>query len=1094
MRIYYILLISLLTACGSDKAQDQSSDKKEAEQNLPEGEMSLVELDPKTTNVNFQNLLTETEDLNYFSFEYMYNGGGVAIGDINNDGLPDIYFTGNQVPDKLYLNKGNMQFEDITKTALGQSLNGWNNGVVMADVNADGLLDIYVCRGGNASFNGRKHNLLYINQGNLTFKEEAAIFGLADSLSSTQATFFDADKDGDLDAYIVNVPEHFNGNEILLEDIRQIFLKGENESDHFYRNNNGHFDEESMAVGINNHSFGLGLSTGDLNSDGLTDIYVSNDYFVRDYIFYNTGQKFFEMCTKVTKHISNFGMGSDIADFNNDGYNDIMVLDMAFSDHVRSKENMASMSPEKFNQMQKIGEHKQYMSNSLQLNAGNGTFSEIALFAGVAKTDWSWSPLFADLDNDGWKDLIVTNGYKRDIGNRDFQSKADAASKQGANNLSLLDLVPTSKVANVIYQNSKTKRFKDVSEAWGFAKAVNSNGMAYGDLDGDGDLDLVVNNMDEIASIYENTASLNYIQIVPKGPNANPFGIGVKCKITQGSASQWYELSNARGYLSSSEPIIHFGLGNSGDEVNIELTWPDGKINNLSTSINKRISVDHKDAKFITPEIQDPPLFANSEIMEIRFDHLQMPYDDYKTEILLPHSQARFGPAMCAGDVNGDGQDDLYICGGAGQNGILYLNKNGKLTPSGFTTQNSKRNEQGAHFFDVDGDSDLDLYIAIGGPKEHADLTMMYEDQLYINDGQGNFNLSQTFSETKTSSTSVIRSADYDKDGDLDLFVGGRTVHGKYPQNPHSFIFKNENGKLILDEKAFEARNLLGMVTGAEFSDYDSDGDIDIIIVGELMTITVMNNENGVFTKEDIPSLAFTGGFWQHLRKADIDGDGDEDFLLGNLGENNKFQPSQEQPLNVYANDFDGNGSLDIVLSKQKGDKHYPVRGKECSSQQMPIISQKFPSYSSFAHAQMEDIYTPEKLNEADIHHVHTMSSYIMWNNNGQFELQKLDVDAQIGPITSSAIIDLNSDGKLDLLLSGNYYDTEPETVAYDGSYGCVLVNNGEQSFTSLPQNQTKWFAPWNVKSMVTVNSNGTSHFIFGVNGEKVKTLKLNKL
>ena len=1092
--LLYITLTVLLVGCSSGESEPESSaeNPSESSRETAQAEMQLVELDPNKTGVTFSNIIAETEDLNYFTFEYMYNGGGVAIGDLNNDGLPDLYFTGNQSPDKLYLNTGNLTFQDVTESAIGAPDNGWHNGVVMADVNADGWLDIYVCRGGNADFKGNRSNLLYLNNGDMTFSESAAQLGLDDTLSSTQASFFDADGDGDLDAYVMNVPTDFNQQEVRISEVKALFAAGKNESDRFYRNKGGHFEEASQEVGINNHAFGLGLATGDLNADGRTDLYVTNDYYVRDYTFYNTGSAFVELSTQVTKHLSNFGMGVDIADFNNDGFEDIMVLDMAYSDHVRSKRNMASMSPEKFVQMQQIGEHKQYMTNTLQMNVGNGTFSEIAQYAGVAKSDWSWSPIFADLDNDGWKDLIITNGFRRDAGDRDFQIAAHESQQQDASYLDLVKLMPTSKVANMIFRNQgATSKFEDATSEWGFERAVNSNGMAIGDLDRDGDLDLVINNMDEVASIYENKTEQGHIQATLVGPKLNPFAVGAKVELLYGDGTnQHSSIKAARGYLSSSEPLIHFGIGGNPEKLpnEIKVTWPDGKVSRVKAVPNERLTINYAEAKSAPVSDRPAPWFASLNITETPFRHTEDPYPDYEREVLLPHSQSRFGPCLATADINGDGTEDLFVGGAYGQTGMLYVQRDDKLLPHRLENQERSNEQQGAYFFDCDGDGDQDLYVALGSPQGAQ------QDRLYLNDGTGILTWAPRHLPAMPTSTKCVVSADYDGDGDLDLFVGGRTVHGRYPEAPESYLLRNEGGHFMIDERTVGDGFRPGMVTGAVFSDYDKDGDPDLILVGELMPITVFDNLDGAFTTASHPELSQTGGFWQTISVLDLDNDGDDDLVVGNLGENNKFHPSADHPLTIYTNDFDDNGTLDIVLSKYQGNKHYPVRGRECSSQQMPFIQEKFPSYQSFAEAEMTEIYSAEKLNAASRHDIHTMSSYVLWNEDGAFNKMRLPWLAQLGPITSVLPMDVNNDGLQDLLLAGNWFDTEPETVAYDGSHGCCLINrNG--SFEAIDQATSGWFAPWNIRSMVALRrSMGLPFIILGVNDGPMRAYQINQL
>ncbi len=1044
-------------------------------------------LEPKSSNISFANNITETDNENWFTYEYYYNGGGVAIGDINNDGLADVYFTGNMVEDKLYLNKGNLEFEDITERALKLPKAGWNTGVTMADVNADGFIDIYVSRAGPNKTPEQKANLLYINNGDLTFTEQATTFGIADTGLTTQTAFFDFDLDGDLDVYVLNFPDGFFS--MSGEELKNFYAQGRNQSDRLYKNEDGKFVDVSKEVGISNHAFGLGLSVGDINDDGYPDLYVANDYEERDYMFINHQGKFMEAAMQRTKHISNFGMGTDIADFNNDGFLDIIEMDMAYSSHVRSKRNMESMSSEKFWTMVTSGKHFQYMVNTLQLNNGNGTFSEIGQLAGVAKTDWSWGALFADLDLDGYKDIAITNGYRKDMKDRDLSQNLSDISKEKGKKLTFTEayqFMPETRVRNYFFQNNKDLTFKDVSESWGIKEKLNSNGIAYGDLDNDGDLDMVINNIDEVASVYINTNNTenNFIALQLKGDKNNPFAVGAKVKVTTGKGIQVQELFPTRGYQSSVDYKLVFGVGDAQKISKIEVRWPNQQISiveNVEPNQTLQLSVNDAKSGSLSKETYQPLFAFASSNIQLPYKHQENEFDDFKREILLPHKLSNLGPCMDVADVNGDGLEDIFIGGAKNQAGqILQQNPDHTFSvlANKIFEQHKISEDVGAQFFDCDNDGDMDLYVASGGndfdAKDNA-----FQDRLYLNDGSGNFSKMANLPKM-TSSTQVVKPFDIDGDDDLDLFVGGRLVAGKYPFPAQSYILENKGGNFT-DATAKYAEEIteIGMVTGAEFVDVDNDKDYDLVLVGEWMPLTIFKNENGKFKKE---TKADTEGLWYSLTKADIDNDGDMDLIAGNMGKNAKFKASIEKPFNVYCNDFDENGTYDIVLSSFEGENHYPVRGKECSSQQMPFISEKFPTYKQFAEAKMTDIYG-EKLDEALHLQVKDLYSSIFINDGkGKFTQQHLPIQAQVSPINAIIVEDVNKDNILDIVMSGNMYGAEVETVRYDAGRGVVLLGKGNNEFRILQPYESGFFAWANTKAMEKMKIGDNDCYVLTVN------------
>ena len=1040
------------------------------------------------TNISFSNDIEENEMHNVFSYEYFYNGGGVSIGDLNNDGLSDIYLTGNMVSDKLYLNKGALKFEDITSNAIESGIGGWHTGTTMADVNGDGLLDIYVCRAGDRKNFPDASNLLYINNGDLTFTESAHEYGLDDSLNSTQAAFFDFDLDGDLDVYVMNVPDElFAFNK---EEYRELFLSKSNSSDHFYINENGKFKNVSHEVGINNHAFGLGLAIGDIDNNGWPDIYVANDYEDRDYMFMNTEGKFKEELRLRTRHVSNFGMGVDIADFNNDGDQDIVEMDMAYATHERSKRNMASMSNKKFWSMVYRGNHFQYMVNTLQLNNGNASFSEIGQLAGIAKTDWSWGALFADFDNDGYKDLVITNGQHRDLKDRDFQNEFERRIEGGkqASLDEILAIAPESKQSNYVFRNKGDLTFENSTENWGFDKKVNSNGIAYADLDNDGDLDLVVNNLGEKTSIYENQLEdNNYIAFEFHGNIKNTKALGTRVKLYTKDGIQVQELFTTRGYQSSVDTRMVFGLGTLTSVDTVEIRWPDNKTTILTGMMaNEKHTIDYSKSNFVeTPEAHYSRLFKDiSGTLPFDFRHQENSFNDFDREILLPHALSNQGPTIAVGDINNDGLDDVFFGGAKGRISGLFKQEEG-VKP--FTPQqcealilDSLSEDVGSLFFDADGDGDQDLYVASGGNDFDMDAEEL-QDRLYLNDGSGVFTKNTEALPRMISSTKVVKCSDIDGDGDLDLFVGGRLTPGRYPVASRSYLLKNENGRFY-DATAEFSKDLLnpGMVNGAEFADINGDGKVDLTIIGEWLGFTNFINHGDSLVKQKV--MQESEGLWFSLLAADIDKDGDMDFVAGNLGKNAKFKASLEHPLSVYGNDFDENGSFDLVLSSYQGETNYPVRGRECSSQQMPFITEVCPTYKDFAEADMTAIYG-DKLNTSIHLTARNLHSCVFMNDgSGNFEIKKLPVEAQFSPIMGMIAEDINGDGKMDLIVAGNMYEAEVETVRYDAGRGTCLLGKGDGTFTPLSPKESGFFAWSNVKSLVQFTVGKSIGYLLGIN------------
>ncbi len=1065
----------------------------------------------KISHVRFINSIVENEQHNFTNYNYIYNGGGVGVGDINNDGLTDLYFSANQESNTLYLNQGKFCFKDISTTAGVNAQDGWKNGVTFIDINCDGLLDIYVCQSGTYSDPEKRANRLYINNGNLTFKESASDFGLNDKGYSIQSYFFDYDRDNDLDMFLVNHRIDFNNNNTVIPKSDQKLSVYE--SDKLYRNNGDNtFTDITYKAGIANSAWGLSAVTADFNNDGWEDIYVANDYIEPDYLYLNNKDgTFTDNITAVMKHISYYSMGSDFADINNDSLPDLIVLDMAPDDRARSKKMMATMSSENFSKLIEGGYVPQYMINTLQINNGNGTYGEIAQFAGISKTDWSWSALFADFDNDGLQDLFVSNGIKRDITDNDFFLNIEQIRKKGLQITfdQLYDLLPSTTIKNHIYRNTGHLKFEKVNELWGMTDSVNSNGAAYADLDNDGDLELIVNNIDTHASIYKNMSrentDNNYIKIQLNGPVHNPNGIGAEIKLRSGDLKLYHKALNNRGYLSSVNTKTHFGLGKNKIIDHITVIWPDRKKSILKhVNTNQVITVNYQSYVNGNDDLtsENPGrirMFTDtSNELEIKIHHIENRHNDFAKESLLPHKQSEHGPLLATGDINNDGLDDFFIGGSSGYSGTMYIQTQ-SMQFEEYSSQpwsaDSQSEDLGSLLFDADNDGDLDLYVVSGGNEFETDAAGL-QDRLYVNQSGKSFTKSADALPKMITSGLRVISGDYDNDGDPDLFIGGRISPGNYPRPPRSYLLKNTDGKFS-DVTQTVAPALLhpGMITDALFVDIDNDEDLDLILCGEWLTISIFKNSGRDFTDVTAKAgLSQTNGWWFCLGKGDFNNDGYIDLVAGNVGENNKYKPSANEPLRLYANDFDNNGSLDIVLANSDQKTIYPVRGRDCSSLQMPFIKSNFPTYSSFANANIEQIYTKELLNSAINLEVSNFSSCILLNNgSGQFKILALPIEIQLSSINSIISKDLNSDGILDLITAGNMYGTEPETARYDAGIGMILVGQGDGSFKALNLSKSGFYVPGNVKDLKLIKSdNNRVGLLVANNNDRLQAFIMN--
>ncbi|WP_221930758.1 VCBS repeat-containing protein [Changchengzhania lutea] len=1061
---------------------------------------SLQLLLPERTGIDFSNTIQESAKINHLYYSQIYNGAGVAIGDINNDGLPDIFFCGNQVNDRLYLNKGNFQFEDITKKSRAARSPGWSCGVTMADVNADGYLDIYISRNGESMNPEERKNQLYINNKDLSFTESAMLYGLADAGFSSQAVFFDMDNDGDLDMYQVNQPPDprlFTRYKIPKE--RELYY-----SDKLYRNENGKYQDVSNHVGLSNVlAHGLSVSASDFNNDGWMDLYIANDYDEPDFMYYNNGDGTFQnVIDETLKHISRFSMGTDTGDINNDGLMDLITLDMAAEDHYRSKTNMGSMSNADFNKLVMSGKHYQFMFNTLQINSGMGGFYDVGNMTGLAKTDWSWGALMVDLDNDGLKDIVVSNGIKKDIRNNDFLSSVKETLNSGSKNFfSMSKQAPSAPLSNYIFKNKRNLEFEKVAKEWGFDTPGYSSGTAYGDLDNDGDLDIVINNMDAPAFVYENKATGNYLKIAFKGSEKNKFGYGAKAIIHHNGKMQIAENIVTRGYFSSVEPDVFFGLGKDTKIDTVEVIWADGKaINFHGIKANTTLIAKYSKSKLVEKEPdKTETLFTQIRASElgIAFVHKENEFDDFAREILLPHKLSQNGPFSAVADVNKDGLEDVFIGGASGQSGILYLQGSNGI----FSKSSSQPWEQDAVsedleclFLDVDGDNDNDLFVASGG-NEFKNGVKTLQDRIYLNNGHGEFIRDAKALPSIYENSQNVEAADIDGDGDLDLFVGTRLNAGKYLYPASSHLLINNKGRYT--DLTFQIAPMLqniGMVTDAVFTDIDKDGDEDLMVVGEWMQIILLENQNNIFTNSsDKWGLKDTRGLWWSITTSDLDNDGDDDYIIGNLGENNKFKASKEHPFKIYANDFDNNGSNDIVLSNFYKDNYVPVRGKECTSQQMPFISEKFKDYSTYASANLVDIFTEQKLQNAVEYEVSNFESIILINDGKRLVRKPLVIQVQVSPIKSSIVEDFDNDGNKDILIVGNHYPTEVETVRYDSGIGTVLMGDGKDNFNAIPPSKSGFYVPYDSRSVALVKGKDKNYILITNNNDMPILYTYNK-
>lgn len=1118
-RTFYIWFVIVFIHCKNEK-QDNAS--------LSPANTLFTSLSSEKTGINFQNEITEGVNTNVLMYEYFYNGGGVAVGDINNDGLDDIYFTANMTQNKLYLNKGNMVFEDITAASGTAGREGpWKTGVTMADVNGDGLLDIYVSYSGSLPPQKRE-NQLFINVGNDAsgmphFEDKAAEYGLNSPSFTTQAAFFDMDRDGDLDMFLLN---HNPKSLPVLDEsstAQLLSIDDPNNGLRLFKNEKGRFQDVTKQAGIRSTalSYGLGIGVADFNNDGWSDLYVSNDYTIPDYLYLNNKNgTFTDQIASSMGHTSQFSMGCDVADVNNDGWTDIFTLDMLPEDNARQKLLTAPDNYEKFDFNVKVGFNHQYMRNMLHLNngispLGSGracTYSEIGQLAGISNTDWSWAALFADYDNDGWKDLYITNGYLRDYTNLDFLKymsdyiKANQGAMNRQSALELVKKIPSSNLVNYIFRNNGDLTFSNETTNWGLGQHANSNGAAYADLDNDGDLDLIVNNINQTAFIYQNNADKyvknNYLRIKLKGDAQNAQGLGAKVFAYVNGNQQMLEQMPTRGFQSSVSPTLHMGLGKTATVDTLKIVWLSGKTQILTqVPANQTIIFEEKNATFSdknAPSYRDSQGAVGTSIFKeiaspIAYTSVKNAINDFKRQPLMVNPLSFVGPCIAKGDVNSDGLQDVYVGGGSGQSGAIFIQqKSGQFTKSNQTTfeMDKMSDDSDALFFDANGDNKPDLYVCSGGYAHFQPNAPFFQDRLYLNDGKGNFIKSTQSLPNMPVSTSCVRASDINADGKMDLFVGGRVVAGRYPEIPQSFILINQGQGIFKDEtRQFSTEmSKIGMVTDAAWYDLNGDAKQDLIIVGEWMPIMVFINENNKLVNKTADYFTKQyKGWWNKLLIDDFNKDGKPDLIVGNQGTNTQCKVSDKEPAELFYKDFDNNGAIDPILCTYIKGKPYPYVTRDELLDQMSIMRPRFPDYKSYANTGIYEVFTKEELKGVGrLEANYLKTAYFSLDNTGKFEEKVLPIEVQISPVFAVLSYDFDKDGYQDLWLGGNISRARLRFGKYDANYGILLRNKGNGEFSYIPQGQSGFILRGDVRSVISIKDK----IFVGVNQEGLRAFK----
>ena len=1054
-------------------------------------------LPSKQTGVNFRNDIVETEGLNVLAYEYFFNGGGLAVADFDNDGLQDLFFTANMGANKLYRNLGSLKFKDMTQSS-GPGIEGrpghWKTGVAVADVNADGKPDIYVCYSGKGDPDVRR-NQLFINEGGFRFREAAKEFGLDDPSFSNQAAFFDYDRDGDLDMFLLN---HSTKKVDNLEFTKYRDIPDEFAGCRFYENEGGRFRDVSDRVGISRSSltFGLGVVVADIDLDGWPDLYVTNDYNEPDHLYLNNRDKTFrDVADSALSHMSQFSMGSDIADFNNDGLPDIISLDMLPEDNRRQKLLQLQENYEIFELMQQQGLHRQYMRNMLHLNNGDGTFSEIGQLAGVSNTDWSWTPVFADLDNDGHKDLFITNGYLRDYTNKDFlkywgdYKVKKAVEREPVQLMDLVKAMPSTKIPNYVFQNHGDLTFSNRQKEWGLDRPAISSAAVCVDLDNDGDLDIVVNNINEEAFVFRNdldgsrSASHLTFKILAKDRST---ASQAKVRLYQKGRMQYVETGSSRGYLSSASYLAHFGLGGSSDVDSVSITWPDGASATIpNPSTGKLHEIPYPQAPlFDTPVRKTGAGLLKKSDSPIDYVHQGFGENDFKRQQLMLFMLSNTGPVMAKSDVDRDGREDVFVSGGKHRRGQVWMQSAyGTFSPMpGLEIVNEEESAvSAAVFFDANGDGWPDLYVAKGGYSVWEPNTASLQDELYLNDGKGVLVPSvKTLPDVSSSAKSCVRPIDIDGDGDLDLFVGGRVIPGRYPMTPESFLLINDGkGRFTRKRDAF---SYAGMVTDARWHDVNGDGRPDLFLVGEMMPISVfLNTPDGFEDASERYLPERRSGFWSALLLTDVDGDGKEDLMAANLGRNTPFRVSPEEPAELFYADFDDNGSVDPFFCYHIQGRSYPYVSRDELNDQIYAMRKRFTSYEQYSNATLKEVFTPEELKKAVSIKADEQETVLLLQRNGAFkEKAPLPIQAQFTAVRQVLSGDFDRDGKTDLMLFGNQSQNRLKMGAISASRGCLLLGRGDGTFEYAEQNRSGLAVVGDVKSAITLKHGARERILIG--------------
>lgn len=1079
-----ILIFSFVVSCNNKQSDESGAGAKQLFQLLK----------PENTGIDFVNEVADGNNFNILTYRNFYNGGGVAIGDINNDSLPDLFFTANQKKNRLYLNKGNLYFEDITEKAGVGGTMAWSTGVTMADINADGLLDIYVCNSGDVDGQNKK-NELYINNGNLTFSEKGREYNLDNEGYSTHAAFFDYDRDGDLDCYILNNSFRDPAKIELYRKMREQPSPGGHK---LMRNDGTAFTDVTIEAGIysSDIAFGLGVAVSDLNGDHLPDLYISNDFWERDYLYINKGNgQFSEELTSRINYCSTSSMGADIADINNDGYPEIFTTDMLPGDNFRLKTTMA-FDPYHLEDMKyRANYHYQITQNCLHLNDGNADFAEIAQLSGVDATDWSWGALIFDFENDGNKDIFVSNGIWKDIMSMDFlEFKADQTRVNGKIDYQkFISLISSKPLLNYAYSNAGNLAFKNNAAKLGFSQPSFSNGAAYGDLDNDGDPDLVVNNINSPSFLYRNDANTvstnHFLKVKFTGTAKNIFGVGAEVKIKLKNGIQVLQNYNTRGFQSSIEPLLLFGLGNENSVDSLQVIWPDGKVQ-IITDVNadQTITLNYNDASIKNSSlfpIQQAFQEASEKLIDAAAVHHEDRYNDFNDEILLTRMLSTEGPRLITGDVNKDNLIDFVLPGAAGDPDKLFIQK----TDGSFRFQPNAAFNKDAGFestcgvlIDYDKDGDADLIIGSGGNEPGMPRTNFLL-RLYRNDGNGNFSNASSALPPLIGNFSTLKAEDFDGDGDMDFFAGARNVPGNYGLPPRSYLLLNDNG--MWKDIASPALANVGMVTDASWADVDADGDKDLVVVGDWMAIHLFKNNNGMLNDN---AIADSKGWWNRIEAADLDQDGDMDFVLGNWGLNTKFKASAERPLTMYVNDFDLNGKSEFIINwyAPLDSVAYPFSTKPELTSQLPGLKKQILRYIDYGNKTYDSLFSPEVRSKSLRYEANYLQSAILCNNNGNFELKALPIEAQFSPVFGIVADDFDNDGKKDIWLGGNFYALKPQAGRHNASKGVLLKGKDNKEFTYVSPAQSGINVEGEVRDAVIIQVKGSKHLMIARNNAKV--------